>query len=70
MVILGSERDSTAINPFPAILLSSAYALLAYIANIMHPDQTAPLGAVWSGFIVLATMVKVFLSAFEYMQQT
>ena len=53
---------------FPPFLLSSA--LLAYTAIIMHPDQTAPLGAVWSGFLVLATMVKVFLSAFEYMQQT
>ena len=34
----------------------------------MDPVQTAPLGAVLSGFIVFASMVKVFWSAFEYMQ--
>ena len=31
-------------------------------------DQSA-LGAVWSGFIVLASMIKVVSSAFKYMQQ-
>ena len=29
-----------------------------YIANTMDPDQTAPLGAVWSGFKELAPMTK------------
>ena len=38
--------------------------------NNMDPDQTAPTGAVWSGFIVFAAMVTVFWSAFEYIQQT
>ena len=32
--------------------------LIAYIANNMDPDQTAPFGAVWSGFIVFASMIK------------
>ena len=44
--------------------------LVAYIANNMDPDQTAPLGAVWSGLIVFASMIKLVLSAYEYMQQT
>ena len=30
----------------------------AYFANNMDPDQTAPLEAVWSGFIVFASMIK------------
>ena len=38
--------------------------LVACIANDMDPDQTAHLG-----FIVFASMRKVVLSAFEYMQQ-
>ena len=45
------------------------YTLVAYIANNKNPDQTETFGAVWSGFIVFASMIKVFLSAFEYMQQ-
>ena len=32
--------------------------LEAYIANNMEPDQTPPLGAVWSGFLVFAPTVK------------
>ena len=39
------------------------------IANNMDPDQTAPLGAVWSGFIVFASIMKLVWSAFEYRQQ-
>ena len=29
-----------------------------YVANNMHTDQTAPLGAVQSGFILFASMKK------------
>ena len=32
-----------------------------YIANIMNPDQTAPEGAIWSGFMVFASMIKYSL---------
>ena len=48
------------------------YTLEAYIANYMDPDQTAPVGAVWSGFIVFASMIKISLieATFEYIQQT
>ena len=35
----------------------------------MDPDQTAPLGAVWSGFIVFAYMIKLVLTAFEHVQE-
>ena len=30
----------------------------------MNPDQKAPLGAVWSGFIVFALMIKSSLKCF------
>ena len=33
--------------------------LVAHITNDMYPDQTSPIGAVWSGFIVFASMTKV-----------
>ena len=33
--------------------------MVVYIVNNMNPDQTAPLGAVWSGFIVFASLIKV-----------
>ena len=36
------------------------YTLEAYIANNMNQDQTAPFGAVWSWFIVFASIVSVF----------
>ena len=36
--------------------LLSAY--VAYVANNMDPDQTAPKGAVWSGFILFAFIKK------------
>ena len=45
------------------------YVLMAYIANSMDPDETAPLGAVLSGFTVFASMIKLVWSAFEFMQQ-
>ena len=32
----------------------------------MDPDQTAPFGAVWSVFIVFASMLKVVWKAFNY----
>ena len=35
----------------------------------MNPDQTAPLGAVWIGFICFASKMKVVWSVFEDMQQ-
>ena len=40
-----------------------------YVANSMDQDQTAPL-AVWSKFIVFASMIHVSWSAFEFMQLT
>ena len=43
---------------------------MAYIANTIDPGQTAPCGAVWTGFKVFASMFKVSLSEFEFMQQT
>ena len=50
--------------PFMAIVVAyvSAFALWKPIANNMDPDQTAPLGAVWSGFIVFASMIKSSLT--------
>ena len=36
----------------------------------MDPDQTAPKGAVWSGFIVFASEIKLIWNAVDYMQQT
>ena len=61
--------------PFMTIVVYSlicSFFLEACIANNMEPDQTAPIGAVWSGFIVFASMIKstVVWSAYEYMQQT
>ena len=41
-----------------------------YVAdNNFQVTLFATLGAVWSGFIVFASMVEVVWSAFEYMQQ-
>ena len=34
-------------------------------ANIVDPDQTAPLGAVWSGSTLFAYMQKVCLKSLE-----
>ena len=36
---------------------------MMYLGSTMYPDQTAPLGAVGSGFIVLASMIEVVSSA-------
>ena len=38
-----------------------SHSLVAYIANNMDPDQTAPLGAVWSGFLVFASGIEISL---------
>ena len=43
---------------------------MAYIANTIDPGQTVPLRAVWTGFKVFASMLKVSLREFEFMQQT
>ena len=42
------------------IVISFIYlsTLIANIANNMDPDQTASQGAIWSGFIVFASMIK------------
>ena len=44
--------------------------LVAYIANNMDPDHTAPWEAVWSGFIVFDSMKTLVWHAFEYIQKT
>ena len=58
----------TAKNIFLKILsayyLHSIYSLqntLSTGANTMNPDQTAPAGAVWSGFILIALLVMKFI---------
>ena len=51
----------TRFPPITIIVVCSlicVYTFDAYIANNMDPDQTAPFGAVWSGFIVFASMIK------------
>ena len=40
--------------------------LLIYIANNMDPNQTAPKGAVWLGYIVFVSLIKLVWSVFEY----
>ena len=57
---------------FTTIVVLSLFCfctLVAYIANKMDPDQAAPIGAVWSEFIVFAFMIKSseVWSAFKYM---
>ena len=39
------------------------------MANSVDPDQTAPLGAVWSGSTLLVSMLKLVLDVSIYMQQ-
>ena len=47
------------------------YSWAAFIADNMDPDQTAPFGAVCSGFILFAIKKKNLVwSSLEYMQQT
>ena len=41
------------------------FTLEANIANNMYPDQTALLGAVWSGFMLFAAMIKVTWSSYK-----
>ena len=48
------------------LIIICLFTLVPYIANNMDPDQTAPLWAVLSGFILFAGMMKVGWSAFEY----
>ena len=55
MLKLGDLFKTSAVeelSPFMTIVVCSVFCLctlVAYIANTMDPDQTAPLGAVWSG---------------------
>ena len=54
----------TLFPPVTSFVICFLYCLcsqVAYIANNMDPDHTAPLGAVWSGFIVFAPMIKLSL---------
>ena len=41
------------------------YTLKVIFANSVDPDQTAPLGAVWSGSTLLAYMQKVCLKSLQ-----
>ena len=50
-----------AIHAYVVCFLICLCTLVAYIANTMNPDQTAPLGAVWSGFVVFAFKNKIIL---------
>ena len=54
-------------NPSSGDINSSnlSCSLIAYIANNMDPDQTAP-GTVQSGFILFASMLKIVCCALEY----
>ena len=70
--LISFKKDLFKINPSPAsqdfvCSLVCFCSWVAYIANTMDPDQIAPIGAVWSGFILFALMVKIFSSAFGYM---
>ena len=40
------------------------------MANSVHPDQTAPIGAVWSGSILFASILKSSVMLGNYLQQT
>ena len=72
-----SDCETYILNTFPATHdicrqlshLLYILCLVSDIANNMYQDQTAPKGAVWSGFILFASMVEVFCRAFECMQQ-
>ena len=57
------QKDDINFNPFPTSYVVCSYSLVAYIANTMDPDQTAPKGAVWSGSIVFASMIKSSLKS-------
>ena len=53
--------------PFPIFVCSlfCLCTLTAYFAINTDPDQTTPLGAVGSGFIVFVSMMKLVWSAFR-----
>ena len=51
-------------HDFLSKIYSCLCTLLAYIASNVNPDATD------QGFLVFATIVKVYWSAFEYIQQT
>ena len=58
------HANKTWLNPYPAISdnchlhLICLHTLLVYIVHNADPDQTAPIGAVSSGFTLLISMVK------------
>ena len=60
-------KNLTLFPPFVVFSLIYLCTLVAYIANNMNPDETAPLGAVWLGLRVIASMLKLAWSVFEYM---
>ena len=40
------------------------------MANSVDPDQTAPIGAVWSGFSLFASILNSSVMLGNYLQQT
>ena len=40
------------------------------MANSVDPDQTAPLGAVWSGSTLVASILNLSVMLDNYLQQT
>ena len=40
------------------------------MANIVHPDQTAPIGAVCSGSTLFASLLNLLVMLGNYLQQT
>ena len=40
------------------------------MANSVDPDQTAPLGAVWSGSMLVASILNLSVMLDNYLQQT
>ena len=40
------------------------------MANSVDPDQTAPIGAVWSGFMLFASILNTSEMLGNYLQQT
>ena len=40
------------------------------MANSLDPDQTAPIGAVWSGSTLFASILNLSVMLGNYMQQT
>ena len=63
--------QSTTINPEDAkhnncrLLCLLPVTLKAIVANSVDPDQTAPLGTVWSGLILFTYMQKVCLKSLQ-----